>query len=70
MKCLSATLLLLGATSCGAALAQTVPGGSNTDVQYNASGSFGGSGSFTWNGTQATATGFVATTPSGTADMG
>ncbi len=62
------TLLLL--TSAGAGLAQTAPGGSNTDVQYNASGSFGGSASFTWNGTQATATGFVATTPSGTADMG
>jgi hypothetical protein len=27
------------------------PGGSNTDVQFNNSGSFGGSGSLTWNGT-------------------
>ncbi len=61
---------MIGATVSGAAVAQTVPGGSNTDVQYNASGSFGGSNSFTWNGTQATATGFVATTPTGTSDMG
>lgn len=27
----------------------TTPGGSNTNVQFNSSGSFGGSGNFTWN---------------------
>lgn len=30
------------------------PGGSNTQVQYNSSGSFAGSANFTWNGTQIT----------------
>ena len=33
-------------------------GGSNTQVQFNSSGSFGGSSSLTWNGTILTSTGF------------
>ena len=37
------------------------PGGSNTQVQYNSSGTFGGSSSFTWSGTAVTAPQYVAT---------
>ncbi|MEK7109484.1 MAG: hypothetical protein AAB919_03580, partial [Patescibacteria group bacterium] len=39
------------------------PGGSNTQVQFNSAGSFGGSASFTFNNTtgQATVTGLIAT---------
>ena len=33
-------------------------GGSNTQVQFNSSGSFGGSANLTWNGTTLTSTGF------------
>ena len=33
-------------------------GGSNTQVQFNSSGSFGGSSNLTWNGTTLTSTGF------------
>jgi len=33
------------------AVGDTPPGGSNTQVQFNSSGAFGGSGNFTWDGT-------------------
>lgn len=46
----------------------TAPGGSNTDVQFNNSGAFGGSGSLTWNGSALTSaqyidSGLTASTP-------
>jgi len=42
------------------------PGGSNTQVQFNNSGSFGGSAGLTWNGTTLSATAMSTTTLFGT----
>jgi len=41
-----------GNTSWAAPPAAVTPGGSNTDVQFNNSGAFGGSSNLTWNGSQ------------------
>ena len=41
-----------GNTSWAAPPAAVTPGGSNTDIQFNNSGAFGGSSNLTWNGSQ------------------
>lgn len=42
--------------TAGGGSVPTPPGGSNTQVQFNNGGAFGGSATFTWNGTTLTAT--------------
>lgn len=47
----------LAYTSSAAAIAATTPGGSNTQIQYNNNGAFGGVSNLTWDGTTLRATG-------------
>ena len=48
-------------TSVLSAVPADTPGGSNTQVQFNSSGSFGGSANLTFDGTNLTAAGIIAT---------
>ena len=50
-----------GAAAVQTCIPSATPGGSNTQVQFNSSGAFGGSANLTFDGTNVTAAGIIAT---------